>query len=121
MLRIARNRRTTMKARLIVAVAASLLLSSTTQAAEIKLLASAALKAAYVELLPQFEMATGHKVMATWSSSLVIQKRIVAGEEADLIIMADILGNSLTEELIEQGKLVASSPATFAKSAIGVA
>jgi hypothetical protein len=45
-----------MKARLIVAVAASLLLPSTTQAAEVKLLASAALKAAYLELLPQFEM-----------------------------------------------------------------
>src|ERR1700694_5147624 len=121
MLRIARNRRTPMKARLIVAVAASLLLPSTTQAAEIKLLASAALKAAYLELLPQFEMATGHKVTAVWSSSLVIQKRIAAGEDADLIIMADILGNSLTEELIKQGKLVASSPAIFAKSGIGVA
>ena len=110
-----------MKAGLIVAVLASLLLPSTTQAAEIKLLASAALKAAYLELLPQFEMATGHKVTAAWSSSRVIQKRIVAGEDADLIIMADILGNSLTEELIKQGKLVASSPAILAKSGIGVA
>ena len=43
-----------MKARVIFAVAVSLLLPSTTQAAEIKLLASAALKAAYLELLPQF-------------------------------------------------------------------
>jgi molybdate transport system substrate-binding protein len=66
-------------------------------------------------------MATGHKVTAAWSSSLVIQKRIAAGEDADLIIMGDILGNSLTEELIKQGKLVASSPAIFAKSGIGVA
>ena len=66
-------------------------------------------------------MATGHKVTAAWSSSLVIQKRIAAGEDADLIIMADILGNSLTEELMKQGKLVAISPAIFAKSGIGVA
>ena len=92
-----------------------------TQAAEMKLIASAALKAAYLELLPQFEMATGHKVKVTWSSSLVIQKRIAAGEDADLIVLADIVGNSLTEELIEQGKLVASSRAIFAKSGIGVA
>jgi molybdate transport system substrate-binding protein len=35
--------------------------------------------------------------------------------------MADILGNSLTEELIKQGKLVASNPAILAKSRIGVA
>ena len=35
--------------------------------------------------------------------------------------MADILGKNLTEELIKQGKLVAGSPATFAKSGVGVA
>lgn len=110
-----------MKARLIVAVAVSLLLPSVTQAAEIKLIASAALKAAYLELLPQFEMATGHKVTVAWSSSLVIQKRIAAGEDADLVVLADILGNSLTEELIKQGKLVASSRTIFAKSGVGVA
>jgi molybdate transport system substrate-binding protein len=110
-----------MKARLIVVVVVSLLLPSLTQAAEIKLIASNALKAAYLELLPQFEMATGHKVTAAWSSSLVIQKRIAAGEDADLIVLANILGNSLTEELIKQGKIVASSRAIFAKSGIGVA
>ncbi|MHB8268313.1 hypothetical protein [Bradyrhizobium sp.] len=44
-----------MNARLIVAVAASLLLSCGARAGEIKLLASAALKTAYLELLPQFE------------------------------------------------------------------
>jgi molybdate transport system substrate-binding protein len=91
------------------------------QTAEIKLIASAALKAAYLELLPQFEMATGHKVTVTWSSSLVIQKRIAAGEDADLIILADILGKSLIEELIKQGRLVASSREIFGTSGIGVA
>jgi molybdate transport system substrate-binding protein len=110
-----------MKARLIVAVAVSLFLPGMAQAAEIKLIASAALKAAYLELLPQFEMATGHKVTVAWSSSLVIQKRIAAGEDADLVVLANILGNSLTEELIKQGKLIASSRAIFAKSGIGVA
>jgi molybdate transport system substrate-binding protein len=65
-----------MKARLIFAVAAMLTVPGMAEAAETKLLASAALKVAYLELLPQFETATGHKVTATWSSSLVIQKRI---------------------------------------------
>jgi molybdate transport system substrate-binding protein len=115
------GRATIMKARLIFAIAASLFLPGMATAAEIKLIASAALKAAYLELLPQFEMATGHKVTAVWSSSQVIQKRIAAGEDADLIIMANILGKSLTEELIEQGKLTASSRAIFATSGIGVA
>jgi molybdate transport system substrate-binding protein len=106
-----------MKARLIIAVAASLLLPRMAQAAELKLLASAAIKDAYLELLPQFEKATGHKVTAAWSSTPDIQKRIAAGEAADLVI----LGNSGTEELIKQGKLIPGSRANFAKSGIGVA
>jgi molybdate transport system substrate-binding protein len=110
-----------MKARFIFAVAAMLTVPGMVQAAEIKLVASAALKAAYLELLPQFETATGHKVTAAWSSSLVIQKRIASGEDADVVVMADILGKSLTEELIKQGKLVTGSSGTFAKSGVGVA
>ena len=55
---------------------ASLLLSATAQAAEIKLLASAAIRDAYLELLPQFEKTTGNKVTAEWSGTPEIQKRI---------------------------------------------
>jgi molybdate transport system substrate-binding protein len=106
-----------MKARFIIAVAASLLLPNMSQASEIKLLASTAMKDAYLELIPQFEKATGHKVSAAWSSTPDVQKRIAAGEAADLII----LGDSGTEELINQGKLAPSSRANFAKSGIGVA
>jgi molybdate transport system substrate-binding protein len=106
-----------MKLRLIAATAAFLLFPSIAQNAEIKLLASGAVKDAYLELLPKFEKASGHKVTAAWSSSPDIQKRVVAGEVADLVI----LGNNGTEELIKRGKLVASTRAIFAKSGIGVA
>jgi molybdate transport system substrate-binding protein len=105
-----------MKMRFIIAVA-SLLLPAMSQAAEIKLLASAAMKDAYLELIPQFEKVTGHKVSAAWSSTPDVQKRIAAGEAADLII----LGDSGTEELIKQGRLAPGSRANFAKSGIGVA
>ena len=104
-----------MKARFIIAVAASLLLPNMSQASEIKLLASVAMKEAYLELIPQFEQATGHKISVAWSSTPDVQKRIAAGEAADLII----LGDSETEKLIKQGKLVASSRVNFAKSGIG--
>jgi molybdate transport system substrate-binding protein len=87
---------------------------------EIKLLASAGLKAAYLELLPQFERESGHKVAAEWSSSPVIRKRIEAGEEADVVIVANVLGRSLAEELTKQGK-IAGAPVVFAKSGVGVA
>ncbi len=106
-----------MKARLIISLAITLLLPGMVQAAELKLLASGALREAYLEVLPQFEQATGHKVTAAWSSSPDIQKRVAAGEAADLVI----LGNSGTEELIKQGKLASGSRISFAKSGIGVA
>jgi len=109
-----------MKTRLMVAMAASLLLSCGARADEIKLLASAGLKAAYLELLPQFERESGHKVAAEWSSSPVIRKRIEAGEEADVVIVANVLGRSLAEELTKQGK-IAGAPVVFAKSGVGVA
>jgi molybdate transport system substrate-binding protein len=105
-----------MKARSIIAVAASLLLPSMAQAAEIKLLASSAIKFAYFELIPQFETATGHRVTAAWSSTPDIQKRIAGGEAADLVI----LGSNGTQELIKQGKL-AGTRVDFAKSGVGVA
>jgi molybdate transport system substrate-binding protein len=105
-----------MKMRVIIAVA-SLLLPGLSQAAEIKLLASSAVKDACLELIPQFEKASGHKVSTAWSSTPDVEKRIAAGEAADVII----LGDSGTEELIKQGKLVPGSRANFAKSGIGVA
>jgi molybdate transport system substrate-binding protein len=105
-----------MKARWLIALA-SLLVPGIAQAAEIKVLASGAVKEAYLELLPQFEQASGHKVAAEWLSTPDIRKRIAAGESADLVILAD----NATQELIQQGKLAAGSRISFAKSGIGVA
>ena len=70
-----------MKTRLIIAVATSLLLSGMAHAAEIKILASAAIRDAYLELLPQFEKATGNKVTAEWSGTPDIQKRIAVAKQ----------------------------------------
>ena len=106
-----------MKSRSIVVATAVLLLSSIAQAAEVRLLASGALKDAYLELLPDFEKVSGHRVTAAWSSTTDIQKRVMAGEVADLVI----LGSAGTEELLKQAKLVGNTLALFAKSGIYVA
>jgi molybdate transport system substrate-binding protein len=106
-----------MKARFIAAIVTGLLIPGIAESAEIKLLASAALKGAYLELLPQFEKESGHKVTVTWAGTPDILKRVAAGEAADLVIS----GSSGTDELIKQGKLVAGSRANFAKSGVGVA
>src|SRR5262245_6027398 len=104
-----------MKSRSIVVAASVLFFSSIAHGADVRLLASGALKEAYLELLPDFEKVSGHRVVAAWSSTTDIQKRVMAGEVADLVI----LGNA--EELVKQGKLVGNTLKIFAKSGIYVA
>ncbi len=106
-----------MRSPVAAAVAAFLLFPGLAQAAEIRLLASGALKEAYLDLIPAFEKASGHKVVLDWSSTTAIQKRISAGEIHDLVI----LGNNGTEALIRDGKLIGSTRVVFAKSGISIA
>lgn len=57
-------------------------------ATEIKVMASAAFKEAYLALLPQFERATGHKVATSWVPSVQMMNRLKGGEAPDLVIMS---------------------------------
>ena len=83
--------------------------------AEIKVMLSAAYKEAYVELVPQFERASGHKVTTIWARSVDVVSRIRDGEIVDLAI---IPANSI-DELIKLGKLAVRFD--LMKSGIGVA
>jgi molybdate transport system substrate-binding protein len=73
-------------------------------ATAVTLIASNAVKEALAELLPAFEQATGHKVVAIWGGTLDISARIGAGDA-----------------LIAQGRLAAGSRVDVARSGIGVA
>ena len=85
---------------------------------EIKVLSSIATREAYLELVPQFEKASGHKVTTAWSGTTAIMKTMAAGNEHhDLVVIS----STEMEELIEQGKIVAGSRADLAKSGIGIA
>ncbi|MBV8839093.1 MAG: molybdate ABC transporter substrate-binding protein [Alphaproteobacteria bacterium] len=106
-----------MAAPLVAILVAFLLLSGVAQGAEIKVLASGAMKEAYLALLPAFEKESGHKVTLALSSTTEIQKQISAGEIHDLVI----LGDNGTEKLIHDGKLVGGTRAVFAKSGISIA
>ena len=55
-----------------------LLLSGSTFAAEVKVLASGAIKEAAAELFPQFEKASGHKIAVTWAGTVDIKKKIAS-------------------------------------------
>jgi molybdate transport system substrate-binding protein len=84
---------------------------------EIKVLSSIATREAYLELVPQFERASGHKVSTTWAGTTAIMQRMAAGETYDLVMISSTeLG-----ELTRQGKIVSGSRADLAKSGIGIA
>jgi molybdate transport system substrate-binding protein len=85
--------------------------------AEIKVLSSIATKEAYLELVPQFESATGHRVATTWAGTTAIMQRMAAGERYDLIVVS----STELDELIRQGKIVSGSRVDLAKSGIGIA
>lgn len=54
----------------------------------ITVMASGAMKEAFVELAPLFERASGHKVIATWLGGVEIARRVAAGEFTDMVFQA---------------------------------
>jgi molybdate transport system substrate-binding protein len=86
-------------------------------ATEIKVLSSIATREAYLELVPQFEKTSGHKVSTTWSGTTAIMQKMAAGEQHDLIIIS---GTEL-DQLIKQGKIAADSRVNLARCGIGIA
>jgi len=100
------------------ALAIALFLGATTaHAAEVKLIASAAVRGAVIDLIPAFEKEHGHKISTTWAGTEAITKRISGGEVVDVVLIAA----PNIDKLIAEGKLVAGSRADVAKSGIGVA
>ncbi len=86
-------------------------------AAEIKVMSSSAMKAALLELVPRFERATGHKVVASWIPGVDLMRRVKDGEAGDLVIMQA----SSIDELIKLGRIAPGSRVDLAKSGVGVA
>ena len=105
-----------MKLGIILAATATILLPNFASAAEIKVLASAATKEAYVELVPEFEKSSGHQVVTTWTGSANIKKQIAAGEVYDLVI----IGGTEIDAFIQQGKVVPGSRVDLMKSGVGI-
>lgn len=83
--------------------------------AEIKVMLSAAFKEAYLELVPQFERATGHKVENLWVPSVQMMSRLKSSETVDLVI----LSAASLDELRKAGFI--SDRTDLARSGIGVA
>jgi len=77
---------------------------------EIKVMLSLAFKEAYLELVPQFERATGHRVSTSWVGSVQMMSRLKDGEAVDLVILsADSLNELIQAGIIAERQDIAKS------------
>ena len=86
-------------------------------AAEVKVMAGAAMTGAFGELVPQFERATGHKIVIQYGSAGTFKKQIEAGEAFDLVI----IDSDEVDDLIKQGKIAGDTRLDIVRVGIGVA
>ena len=87
-----------------------------TQAAEIRVLSTNGVRSALVELLPQFERTTGHKVSIDYDTANILFGRVKEGESADLAILT----RPIIDDLIKQGKIAGGVGTDLARSGVGV-
>ena len=87
-----------------------------TQTASIRVLCSNAIRAVMLEVTPQFEKTTGHKVTFQFMGTN-LKPTIEAGEQFDVAIsQSDVI-----ESLIKQNKIAAGTNAAIAYTALGLA
>ena len=87
------------------------------QAAEVRILAGGAIFGVLDELGPQFERATGHRLVIRYGLAPQVKARIEAGEAFDVVILSP----GPTGDLAKQGKIAAGSSADVARDGVGVA
>jgi molybdate transport system substrate-binding protein len=95
--------------------------SLSASAAEIRVITSGGFSAAYNQLVPLYEQATGHKVITANGASIgaapdSIPSRMARGEQFDIVILAD----AGLEAQVKQGKVVPGSRVDLARSVIGM-
>jgi molybdate transport system substrate-binding protein len=104
-----------MKPALCAIAALAAVLAPVARAAEIKVIASNAVREPYRELVPVFEKSTGHKVSIDWGGTVDIVKRVGGGEIADVVIIPAVR----IDDFVKQGRLV--SRIDLARSGVGAA
>lgn len=105
-----------------VALTCAVVVAATLRAAEIKVVTSGTFRTAYLELVPEYEQATNHKLVTEFGASMgttytAIPMRLDRGEAIDVVIM---FAPALSD-LIKHGKVRADSAVDLARSGIGMA
>src|SRR5262244_1154030 len=83
---------------------------------EIRLLSAASMQTTFKEIIGDFERTSGHKVIIQYSTMGAITKRIMGGEEADLVISSPASISSL----VTNGRIDKRSEVTISKTGIGI-
>jgi molybdate transport system substrate-binding protein len=105
-----------------LALAGAFFLTGAANAAEVRVMISGGLTAAFKALAPEFERVTGNTVLIAYGPSMgttvnAIPVRLERGEPADVLIM---VGYALGD-LVKQGKVIADTRVDLVKSPIGIA
>jgi molybdate transport system substrate-binding protein len=86
-------------------------------AAEVNVFSTIGVRAVLQELGPQFERASGHKLIMTFDVANALKRRIEAGEKFDVAILTV----PVMDDLIKQGKIVADTRIDVARGGLGLA
>ena len=92
-------------------------LSTTAAAAEIKVLSTIGVQSALEDLVPRFEVASGHKVIIAFGLSAQLSKRVADGEPLDVFVGT----RAGVDGLLKTGMISTGSDATIASSGVGIA
>src|SRR5687768_17097391 len=111
----------TRASRTVACLVASLLVAASASAQEVRVMTSGGFTAAYLEVVPEFERSTKHKVLTAFGASMggapdSIPSRLQRGEPVDVVIVA----SGALDDLIKQGKVVAGSRVDLVRSVIGM-
>src|SRR5262245_23641757 len=86
-------------------------------AADLKVLGAGPVEHTFKELAPAFTQATGHKVEGTFDTIGVIERKLKAGEKADILILT----TAAMDEMAKAGSLIPGSNAEVGRGMSGLA
>src|SRR5262249_48181697 len=77
------------------------------RAPQLKVLCSSGLREVMLELAPEFERASGHKLNLTFGLAAAFKQKIEAGEPFDVVVIVP----ALLDDVVKQGKVAGDSRA----------
>ena len=86
-------------------------------AADLKVLGAGPVEHTFKELMPAFTQATGHKAEGTFDTIGVIERKLKAGEKADILILT----TAAMDEMAKAGSLIPDSNAEVGRGTSGLA